>query len=166
MIYEDDLEISPGPPLNLNGRVFTNSNLVVSGVSDDYSIKLYQVSSPESCFYEQENSKIVVAGNVVNGLSTDNATKKIVDVHLFKKGSLPAAGTRTTFMLGKKLEIKTSEESASNPTLDVLYNNEAYTKRLDLLVEAQMGENNSNPETNDPLLVQQRPGTPKIANKR
>ncbi|MBD1814812.1 hormogonium polysaccharide biosynthesis protein HpsA [Microcoleus vaginatus DQ-U2] len=160
VVYEDDLEISPGPPLNLNGRVFTNSNLVVSGASDDYSIKLYQVSSPESCFYEQENSKIVVAGNVINGVSTDNDTKKIVDVHLFKKGSLPAAGTRTTFMAAtKKLEIKTSEESASNPTLDVLYNNEAYTKRLDLLVEAQMGQNGTNPETNDPLLVQQRPDT-------
>ncbi|MEG4215695.1 hormogonium polysaccharide biosynthesis protein HpsA [Microcoleus sp. Pol14C6] len=160
VVYEDDLEISPGPPLNLNGRVFTNSNLLVSGASDDYSIKLYQVSSPESCFYDQENSKIVVAGNVVSGVSTDNATKKVVDVHLFKKGSLPAAGTRTTFMaVTKKLEIKTSEESASNPTLDVLYNNEAYTKRLDLLVEAQMGENGTNPETNDPLLVQQRPDT-------
>ncbi|MEG5029005.1 hormogonium polysaccharide biosynthesis protein HpsA [Microcoleus sp. AT8-B1] len=158
VVYEDDLEISPGPPLNLNGRLFTNSNLLVSGAGSANSIKLYQVSSPESCFYEQENSKIVVAGNVVNGVSTDNATKNAVDVHLYKKASLPGSG-RTAFMLGKKLEIKTSEESASNPTLDVLYNNEAYTKRLDLLVEAQMGQNGSNPETNDPLLVQQRPDT-------
>ncbi|MEG4232235.1 hormogonium polysaccharide biosynthesis protein HpsA [Microcoleus sp. Pol11C3] len=157
VVYEDDLEISPGPPLNLNGRLFTNSNLLVSGAANANSIKLYQVSSPESCFYEQENSKIVVAGNVVNGLSTDNTTKNAVDVHLYKKASLPGSG-RTAFMLGKKLEIKTSEESASNPTLDVLYNNEAYTKRLDLLVEAQMGNPASpNPETNDPLLVQQRP---------
>ncbi|MEG4170816.1 MULTISPECIES: hormogonium polysaccharide biosynthesis protein HpsA [unclassified Microcoleus] len=159
VVYEDDLEISPGPPMNLNGRVFTNSNLLVSGAGSANSIKLYQVSSPESCFYEQENSKIVVAGNVVNGVSTDNTTKNAVDVHLYKKASLPSAGTRTAFMLGKKLEIKTSEESASNPTLDVLYNNEAYTKRLDLLVEAQMGQNGTNPETNDPLLVQQRPDT-------
>ncbi|MEP6490563.1 hormogonium polysaccharide biosynthesis protein HpsA [Microcoleus vaginatus] len=160
VVYEDDLEISPGPPLNLNGRLFTNSNLLVSGAADPNSIKLYQVSSPESCYYEQENSKIVVAGNVVNGVSTDNATKKVVDVHLYKKGSLPAAGARTAFMLGKKLEINTTEESASNPTLDVLYNNEAYTKRLSLLVEAQMGNpDNPNPETNDPLSVQRRPDT-------
>ena len=158
VVYEDDLEISPGPELNLNGRLFTNSNLLVSGASDPNSIKLYQVSSPESCYYDQENSKIVVAGNVVNGMSTDNAVKNPVDVHLFKKASLPGGG-RTSFMLTKKLEIKTSEESASNPTLDVLYNNEAYTKRLDLLVEAQMGKNGTNPETNDPLLVQQRPDT-------
>jgi len=159
VVYEDDLEISPGPPLNLNGRVFTNSNLLVSGAGSANSIKLYQVSSPESCFYEQENSKIVVAGNVVNGVSTDNTTKNAVDVHLYKKASLPAVGGRTTFIATtKKLEIKTSEESASNPTLDVLYNNEAYTKRLSLLVEAQMGDPASpNPETNDPLSVQQRP---------
>ncbi|MGB7894658.1 MAG: hormogonium polysaccharide biosynthesis protein HpsA, partial [Microcoleus sp.] len=161
VVYEDDLEISPGPPLNLNGRLFTNSNLLVSGAADPNSIKLYQVSSPESCFYDQENSKIVVAGNVVNGVSTDNDTKKVVDVHLYKKASLPAVGARTTFMATtKRLEIKTSEESASNPTLDVLYNNEAYTKRLSLLVEAQMGNPASpNPETNDPLSVQQRPDT-------
>jgi type II secretory pathway pseudopilin PulG len=159
VVYEDDLEISPGPPLNLNGRIFTNSNLLVSGAGSANSIKLYQVSSPESCYYEQENSKIVVAGNVVNGVSTDNATKNAVDVHLFKKDTLPGVGGRTAFILDEKLEINTSEESADNPTLDVLYNNEAYTKRLDLLVEAQMGENNTNPETNDPLLVQQRPDT-------
>ena len=158
VVYEDDLEISPGPPLNLNGRIFTNSNLLVSGAEKPNTIKLYQVSSPESCYYDQENSKIVVSGNVVNGASTDNATKFPVDVHLFKKATLPAGG-RTGFMLGKKLEIKASEESASNPTLEVLYNNEAYTKRLDLLVEAQMGQNGTNPETNDPLLVQQRPKT-------
>ena len=158
VVYEDDLEISPGPPLNLNGRLFTNSNLLVSGANDPNSIKLYQVSSPESCYYDQENSKIVVAGNVVNGVSTANAVKNPVDVHLFKKASLPGGG-RTAFMLSKREEIKTSEESASNPTLEVLYNNEAYTKRLDLLVEAQMGKNGTNPETNDPLLVQQRPDT-------
>ena len=157
VVYEDDLEISPGPPLNLNGRLFTNSNLLVSGAGSPNSIKLYQVSSPESCFYDQENSKIVVAGNVVNGMSTDNKTKNAVDVHLYKKDSLPGSG-RTAFMLGEKLEIKTAEESASNPTLEVLYNNEAYTKRLDLLVEAQLGDPaNPNPETNDPLSVQQRP---------
>jgi hypothetical protein len=156
VVYEDDLEISPGPPLNLNGRLFTNSNLLVSGAGSPNSIKLYQVSSPESCFYDQENSKIVVAGNVVNGLSTDNKIKNAVDVHLYKKDSLPGSG-RTAFMLGEKREINTGEESASNPTLEVLYNNEAYTKRLDLLVEAQLGENETNPETNDPLLVQQRP---------
>ena len=69
VVYEDDLDISPGPPLNLNGRIFTNSNLLVSGLNADRTIRLFQVSSRSSCFYDQENSKIVVGGNVVNGWS-------------------------------------------------------------------------------------------------
>lgn len=166
VVYENDLEISPGPPLNLNGRIFTNSNLLVSGTINANSIKLYQVSSPDSCYYEQENSKIVVSGNVVNGWAGNNAIKNAVDVHLFKKASLPTSG-RTSFMLGQKLEIKKpTGESASNPTLDVLYNDEAYTKRLDLLVEAQMGEplaatGLANPvvQSSDPFSVKQKPET-------
>jgi len=164
VVYENDLDISPGPPLNLNGRIFTNSNLLVSGTGSANSIKLYQVSSPDSCYYDQENSKIVVSGNVVNGTAGNNATKNAVDVHLFKKASLPTSG-RTSFMLGQKLEIKKpTGESASNPTLDVLYNDKAYTERLDLLVEAQMGKplpatGLADPvvQSSDPFSVRQKP---------
>jgi len=164
VVYENDLEISPGPPLNLNGRIFTNSNLLVSGTSNANSIKLYQVSSPDSCYYDQENSKIVVSGNVVNGWAGNNAIKNAVDVHLFKKDSLPASG-RTSFMLAQKSEIKDgATESASNETLDVLYNDKAYTERLDLLVAAQMGEplaatGLADPvvQPSDPFTVRQKP---------
>ncbi|HAT14963.1 MAG TPA: hypothetical protein DCS91_16545 [Microcoleaceae bacterium UBA11344] len=157
VVYENDLDISPGPPLNLNGRIFTNSNLLVTGFNNPNSIKLYQVSSPDSCFYEQEGSKIVVAGNVVNGWSGNNEVKNAVDVHLFKKGSLPTSG-KNAFMLSKKLEIKAgTAESTNDSRLNVLYNDEAYTKRLSLLVEAQLGDPASpNPEANDPLSVRQR----------
>ncbi|TAD90643.1 MAG: hypothetical protein EA000_04440 [Oscillatoriales cyanobacterium] len=157
VVYENDLDISPGPPLNLNGRIFTNSNLLVTGFNNPNSVKFYQVSSPDSCFYEQEGSKIVVAGNVVNGWSGDDTVKNAVDVHLFKKGSLPTSG-KNAFMLSKKLEIKAgTTESTSDSRLNVLYNDEAYTKRLDLLVEAQMGDPaNPNLEANDPLSVRQR----------
>ncbi|MEG3932516.1 hormogonium polysaccharide biosynthesis protein HpsA [Microcoleus sp. T3_B1] len=159
VVYENDLDISPGPPLNLNGRIFTNSNLLVTGFNAANSIKLYQVSSPDSCFYEQEGSKIVVAGNVVNGWSGNNTVKNAVDVHLFKQGSLPTSG-KNAFMLSKKLEIKAGTESTSDSRLNVLYNDEAYTKRLNLLVEAQLGNPASpNPEANDPLSVRQRPPT-------
>ncbi|MEG3904391.1 hormogonium polysaccharide biosynthesis protein HpsA [Microcoleus sp. B4-C5] len=159
VVYENDLDISPGPPLNLNGRIFTNSNLLVTGLNNSNSIKLYQVSSPDSCFYEQEGSKIVVAGNVVNGWSGNNTVKNAVDVHLFKQGSLPTSG-KNAFMLSKKLEIKAGTESTSDSRLNVLYNDEAYTKRLDLLVQGQMGNPASpNPEANDPLSVRQRPQT-------
>jgi hypothetical protein len=85
VVYEDDLEISPGPPLNLNGRILTNSNLLVSGLNADDNVRLYQVSSPASCFYDPENSKIIVGGNVVNGGSGDNFASNTVPVHLFKK---------------------------------------------------------------------------------
>jgi hypothetical protein len=52
-------------------------------------IRLFQVSSPNSCYYKEENSKILVAGNVVEGdalvsdasLSVDPNT---VSVHLFR----------------------------------------------------------------------------------
>ncbi|MEG4307394.1 hormogonium polysaccharide biosynthesis protein HpsA [Microcoleus sp. D3_18a_C4] len=159
VVYENDLDISPGPPLNLNGRIFTNSNLLVTGLNNSNSVKLYQVSSPDSCFYEQEGSKIVVAGNVVNGWSGNNTVKNAVDVHLFKQGSLPTSG-KNAFMLSKKLEIKAGTESTSDSRLNVLYNDEAYTKRLNLLVEAQLGNPASpNPEANDPLSVRQRPPT-------
>ncbi|MEG4444751.1 hormogonium polysaccharide biosynthesis protein HpsA [Microcoleus sp. AT9_B5] len=159
VVYENDLDISPGPPLNLNGRIFTNSNLLVTGLNNANSIKLYQVSSPDSCFYEQEGSKIVVAGNVVNGWSGNNKVKNAVDVHLFKQGSLPTSG-KNAFMLSKKLEIKAGTESTTDSRLNVLYNDEAYTKRLSLLVEAQLGNPASpNPEANDPLSVRQRPQT-------
>ncbi|MEG4339335.1 hormogonium polysaccharide biosynthesis protein HpsA [Microcoleus sp. D3_18_C2] len=158
VVYENDLDISPGPPLNLNGRIFTNSNLLVTGLNNPNSIKLYQVSSPDSCFYEQEGSKIVVAGNVVNGWSGNNTVKNAVDVHLFKQGSI--TGGKNAFMLSKKLEIKAGTESTSDSRLKVLYNDEAYTKRLSLLVEAQLGDPASpNPEANDPLSVRQRPQT-------
>jgi len=166
VVYENDLDISPGPPINLNGRVFTNSNLLVSGLNNPNSIKLYQVSSPDSCYYEQENSKIVVSGNVVNGWAGNNAPKNPVDIHLFKKSSLPGSG-RTSFILGQKAEIKQpTGESATNPSLDVLYNDQAYTERLSLLVAAQMGQPlpgtglaDPDVQPGDPFSVQRKPET-------
>jgi hypothetical protein len=167
--YEDDLDISPGPPLNLNGRVFTNGNLLVTGFNNPNSVKMYQVSSPDSCYYDQESSKIVVAGNVVNGWLGNNTIKRAVDVHLFKEESLPAGGRSDFMSVQKKSEIKESTgESAKNLSLDVAYNNEAYTKRLNLLVEAQMGEPvapsnlaNPDPQPNDPFSVRNKPATQK-----
>lgn len=165
VVYEDDLDISPGPLFNLNGRIFTNSNLLVTNLNGADRTRLYQVSSPDSCFYEQENSKIVVAGNVVNGWFGNDGSANAVGIHLFKKdgGSLPAGG-RTAFMLGKKSEIKDAAESTSASSLKVGYNNEAYTKRLKLLVDAQMGppvapDNVPNPEPqpSDPFLVRNKP---------
>jgi len=171
VVYEDDLDISPGPELYLNGRVFTNSNLLVTNLNSatEPRTRLYQVSSPDSCFYEQENSKIIVAGNVVNGWSGSNDDKQInaVGVHLFQKFAA-GASDRTATMLAEAKTISNAQddESASDSSLEVLYNNEAYADRLSLLVAAQMGAPladtglpDPNTQPTDPFLVQARPDT-------
>jgi len=155
--------------LNLNGRIFTNSNLLVTNLNGADRTRLYQVSSPDSCFYEQENSKIIVAGNVVNGWSGNNLApqRNAVGVHLFQQFA-PGASGRNAAMLGAAKTISTADEaeSASDSSLEVLYNNEAYADRLSLLVAAQMGppiapDNLPDPETQptDPFLVKGRPST-------
>lgn len=151
VVYEDDLEISPGPPVNINGRMITNSNLIVSGIGGDDNLKLYQVSSQNSCFYEQENSKILVGGNVVNGGSGDNFPSKTVEVHLFKKPD-PIINQK----ISATVEAKKKGQSVDKSTaLDVLYNNAAFQERIDLLVKWQVLK----PITDDPLSVQKRPTT-------
>jgi hypothetical protein len=153
VVYEDDLEISPGPPLNLNGRIITNSNLLVSGLNADDNLRLYQVSSPDSCFYEPENSKIIVGGNVVNGGSGDNFASNTVPVHLFKK---PAPITDQK--ISRTFTPKKTGQSVQ-PTsiaLDVLYNNAAFQERINLLVGWQ---SRTKAPTDDPLSVQRRPTT-------
>jgi hypothetical protein len=147
VVYKDDLDISPGVPLNLNGRMVTNSNLLVSSLSGDNGIKLHLVSSKDSCFYDQENSKIVVAGNVVNG-NSDNANPRPVEVHLFKKNGQDTSPV-----------INTTNQSviAGNNSLQVLYNTNAYAKRIALLVASQIAaEPNNDPNSNsDPISVKQ-----------
>ncbi|PHX55386.1 hypothetical protein CP500_010960 [Tychonema bourrellyi FEM_GT703] len=167
VVYEDDLDISPGPLFNLNGRIFTNSNLLVTNLNGADRTRLYQVSSPDSCFYEQENSKIVVAGNVVNGWSgnTNPAQIKAVGVHLFKKAS-SLTGNRNAAMLSaaKTIDTAPGNQSSTQTSLEVLYNNEAYADRLSALVAAQMGpllpptnKADPNPQPSDPFSVQNKP---------
>jgi len=165
VVYEDDLDISPGPDLNLNGRIFTNSNFLVTGLNNPNTVQLYQVSSQDSCFYEQENSKIVVGGNVVNGWSGNTGSRNAVGVHLFKKFT----SNRNAQMLGAAKTIQNTTptaESANNTSLQVLYNNQAYAGRLGLLVAAQMGPPlaatglpDPNVQPSDPFSVQRKPAT-------
>ncbi|MEG4594798.1 hormogonium polysaccharide biosynthesis protein HpsA [Microcoleus sp. F8_C2] len=171
VVYEDDLDISPGPLFNLNGRIFTNSNLLVTNLNGGNRTRFYQVSSPDSCFYEQENSKIVVGGNVVNGWAGNSGStlpQQIypVGVHLFKNAS-SLTGDRNAAMLGaaKTISDAAGAESTPNNSLDVLYNNAAYTARLSALVAAQMGppladgKPDPNPLPTDPFSVQNKPDT-------
>jgi hypothetical protein len=81
--YENDLEITPGLPLALNGRVHTNGNLLIGG-GGGAAITLRQVSSKTSCFYNQENGLITVGGNVGTGSVAQNANQADVGIHLYK----------------------------------------------------------------------------------
>ncbi|MCL6751770.1 hormogonium polysaccharide biosynthesis protein HpsA [Nostoc sp. CCCryo 231-06] len=134
VVYEDDMEITPGPTLRLNGRIFTNSNLLTGGGS----VTLYQVSSKASCFYEADNAKIVVGGNLGLGKFTDtgdasNATK----VHLFRKGDAT-----------DPVEVSFAKSVGAVPQ-NIAYNSLAYVQRINRLVNAQM----SNLATTDPQEV-------------
>jgi len=83
IVYEDDLEISPGAAFRLNGAIITNSNLLITSTGSS-TIDLFLISGQNSCYYKQENSKILVAGNVVNGSSSGGNPNGTSTVHLFQ----------------------------------------------------------------------------------
>jgi type II secretory pathway pseudopilin PulG len=162
VVYEDDLEITPGPKLNLNGRIITNSNLITG--SGFEQVTLYQVSSPHSCFYEADNAKIIVAGNVGAGTFTSSGdlTNPTL-VHLFNgKGNAPhVPGANPSYnktISGASVEIKLGlkdTKSVNHVSADLAYNSLAFVKRINRLVEAQM----ANAESTDPQEVKDRPVT-------
>jgi hypothetical protein len=141
--------------------------LLVSGVNTpDNGIQLYQISSPESCFYFQENSKITVGGNVVSGWSGSITPRNPVIVDLFQpRASLPGPGARTNAMDTAAQTINPANQSATgNNSLQVLYNNAAYTARLSMLVAARRGQNPPDEDvepvaTDDPFSVRNKPDT-------
>ncbi|MDB9510322.1 hormogonium polysaccharide biosynthesis protein HpsA [Kamptonema animale CS-326] len=142
VVYEDDLEISPGAAFRLNGAMLTNSNLLVTSTGGS-TVDLFLISGQNSCYYKQENSKIIVAGNVVNG-SSSGAQTGTSTVHLFQGAGTPPIDS------GADTTIDTTNQSVTEGAISVLYNNEAYANRLSVLVNAQM---TANPDTAGPPLV-------------
>ncbi len=144
VVYEDDVELTPGPTFRLNGRIVTNSNLLFgNGLGN--GVYLFQVSSPNSCYYQEENSRIVVGGNVaaagiINGYPDDNY--KPVNVDLFQGVGKPP---------GQDV-ISKDHRSTNNPAAQVSYNSQAYTQRLARLVAAQIA--NDPIGSTDPSVVQ------------
>ncbi|MEH1928965.1 hormogonium polysaccharide biosynthesis protein HpsA [Nostoc sp.] len=127
VVYNDDIDITPGPAFNLNGRILTNSNLLTG----DNNVRLYQVSSVNSCFYNEDNAKILVGGNLGAGGFTStggNGTGSngtLVD--LFQgQGVTPSQNGNTS--------ANTSVTEGSN---NIAYNSLAYAQRINLLVLAQ-----------------------------
>ena len=86
VLYEGDLDITPGQELNLNGRIMVNGNLVHVN-TNNARINYYQVSSPASESYEMELGKILVGGNVGFGQASLNQDSTgQARVHLFRPG--------------------------------------------------------------------------------
>ena len=128
--YEDDLAISYVPSLRLNGRVRTNSNLLVTNPDNSNPITFLQVSSVDSCFYDPANAKIVVGGNVAPGDigDTDN-TNNAVTVDLFQgDGSPPRTG----------VAINASNKTTTLSPSDAAGNSDAYAQRLNVLVDGAL----------------------------
>jgi hypothetical protein len=123
---QNDLVLSPGDPFRLNGKVVTNSNLLIGGGAD---IKLYQVSDPFSCFYDKANAKITVGGNVVYGDLTDQPSGGSVTIDLFNGKEVAPNETAT---------IVNGAESTDQPGSQVAYNDAAYAKRINLLKQTAL----------------------------
>ncbi|MEH1789944.1 MAG: hormogonium polysaccharide biosynthesis protein HpsA [Nostoc sp.] len=134
VIYEDDINLTPGPTFNLNGRIFTNSNFLTGGGS---GITLYQVSSKASCYYTADNAKIVVGGNTAAGGFTDSSDiSPSTAVHLFQGTSSNPTG------------VNFQESVTQGPNV-IAYNSLAYVQRINRLVSAQM----ANDASTDPKEV-------------
>ena len=123
VVYDDDLEITPGAGIKLNGRIMTNSNLFI-GEADVNAVHFYQVSSTESCFYTAENAKITVGGNVVLGSADPSRPVTVPTVDLFKRDATPDS-----------LTFDSGNSSVSNTAAEASYNSQAYAQRIDQLVQ-------------------------------
>ncbi len=130
VVYEDDLDITPGPRFRLNGRIFTNSNLFTA--KSDKDITLFQVSSRYSCYYERENGKIVVGGNIATSSPISVTAKDTggTRIDLFRENNAPD--------ITKSLAA--TNKTTSNNSNDIAYNTQAYAQRIDLLVKAQLNK--------------------------
>jgi hypothetical protein len=136
VLYDDDLEIAPGAGLQLNGRIFTNGNFLTTKTSNSGDIRFYLVSSPESCYYTEENSKIIVAGNVINSRANMSATGTGgVKVDLYNN-------------LGTNTGIDGNQKTVPGSVFGdrAAYNDEAYARRINRLVEATIAESKTLPD--------------------
>ncbi|AVH66826.1 hormogonium polysaccharide biosynthesis protein HpsA [Nostoc sp. 'Peltigera membranacea cyanobiont' N6] len=141
VVYDDDVELTPGTLFNLNGRILTNSNFLTG--SNGNTVTLYQVSSKNSCFYDDENAKIIVGGNLGAGLftsDTDDASNTTV-VHLFR-----GLGADPETSSGVNVKDNKSVTGTANK---IAYNSLAYVQRINLLVQAQA----ANAASTDPQEV-------------
>lgn len=177
VFYQDDLEISFAPPFTINGRVHTNGNLLVSGLSGA-EVKFLQVSSPFSCFYQPENSEISVGGNVAAGgiFEKDDGAPDLVKIDLFRgkqndptqsdnPSGKPEKNPITPSINGLASSAsgfynKTTEKTGGR---EVAYNDRAYQERLRVLTSGALNLFDPDPlkwEEATPALVKATPRFP------
>ncbi len=143
IVTEDDLDFTAGTDFRISGRILTNGNFIASE-RNDIELRFYQVSSPSSCFYEEENGKIIVQGNVGMGRIQDNANATgQVDFDLFK-GVGNAVGTG---------QVNSTNRSVTNDSVDVAYNTKAYEDRIAHLVSITIA---GQTVANDPAAVRNK----------
>lgn len=131
--FESDLELARPRAFRLNGRVFTNSNLMIGAANATNPIDIYQVSDPRSCYYEEDNAKVLVAGNVINGdaLTPDLTSLQGASFHLFK-----GAGINPLATAGGVIPFTGTDQTVTNPGAEAGFNDGAYNQRLNMLVQA------------------------------
>jgi hypothetical protein len=129
VVFNNDLEIAVEQGINLNGRVFTNGNLLTKAGTNP--IRYYLVSSPNSCYFKEENSKIIVAGNVIDSTITGTSGGNNVQIDLFDQSYTPSSRIRSEFINNTNKTVPTSVYGNI-----AAYNDEAYAKRIDRLVQA------------------------------
>jgi hypothetical protein len=128
--FESDLEVARPAPFRLNGRVFTNSNLMI-GANNPGEIEIYQVSDPRSCYYEEDNAKVLVAGNVLNGdaLTPDTTSLAGADFHLFQGAGIDPTVSGIVSFTG-------SDQTVTEPGENAAFNDDAYNRRIDMMITA------------------------------
>lgn len=142
VFYENDMEAAPGFEFNINGRIVANGNMMVT--SFNTPLKFYQVSGRSSCFYEAENSKILVGGELIYGRSRKNSVGLQAEVHLFKgQGADPTT-----------VKINGDAESVSDDSLDVVFNDNAYAQRIDIMVREHIDSGQADPGTVVDIVAQ------------
>ena len=130
IVYDDDLQITPGSGIQINGRVFTNGNFLTGNAKNEY----FQVSSPESCYYTEENSKIVVGGNMAFGRVDDEQDRDGGGIiHLFNSNEVN--GNKAAPAVVK---LNKNDRSVNQPPNEIGNNSQAFTARINALVSDQL----------------------------
>ena len=139
--FQDDLELTPSTPFRLNGRVQTNANLLVGGHKNAY-VQFYQVSSKSSCFYQQENAKITVGGNVGTGDVTDTTDQATGSVNDRTGAGTVAVDLYSNYPDGRNPSFSyiggTNKSTNSTGGSQIAYNDAAYNQRIALMKQTAL----------------------------